>query len=115
MKPYTIDATGKTLGRIASDAARALLGKNSVTYTRNRMAEQPVVIQNAKDAKVADKKKLQTKFTRYTGYPGGLKIQSLGQLIEKKGMAMAITKTVYGMLPKNRLRTKIMKQLTVTD
>jgi large subunit ribosomal protein L13 len=115
MKPYTIDATGKTLGRIASDAARALLGKNSVTYTRNRLAAQPVVIQNAKDAKVSEKKKVDTKFTRYTGYPGGLKITSLGALIEKKGMKMAIEKTVYGMLPKNNLRTKIMKQLTVTE
>ena len=38
MKPYTIDATGKTIGRIASDASRALLGKNSVEYTRNRTA-----------------------------------------------------------------------------
>ena len=115
MKPYTIDATGKTIGRIASDASRALLGKNSVEYTRNRTAGVLVKIENAKDAKVSDKKKVQTKFTRYTGYPGGLKTVSLGQLIEKKGKSMAITKAVYGMLPKNKLRTKIMKQLTVTE
>jgi len=114
-KPHIIDATGKTIGRIASEASRALLGKDTVAYTRNRVSAVSVKIENAKDANVSDKKKVQTKFTRYTGYPGGLRITSLGQLIEKKGKGMAITKAVYGMLPKNKLRTKIMKQLTVTE
>ncbi len=114
-KTHIIDATGKTIGRIASEAAKVLLGKDSVTYTRNRLAGVPVKIENAKEAKVSDKKKVQTKFTRYTGYPGGLRITSLGDLIEKKGKSAAIEKAVYGMLPKNKLRTKIMKQLTVTE
>ena len=54
-------------------------------------------------------------YTRYTGYPGGLRITSLANLIQKKGVGEALWKAVDGMIPRNKLRKERMKRLTITD
>ena len=110
---YTIDATEKKLGRVASEAAILLMGKNSTDFKRNEVAKVKVNITNA-DKLDLTKKKLDTKeYKRYSGYPGGLKIRKMSQVIDKKGYGEVIEKSVYGMLPANRLRAKIMKNLII--
>lgn len=112
---YTIDAAGKTLGRVASDAAMALLGKKSPQYVPNKVLPVEVTITNASKVKISEKKAGQKTYIHYTGYPGGLRETSMPMLIEKKGIEEVIRKAVDGMIPRNKLRKERMKRLTITD
>lgn len=112
---HVIDAQGKRIGRVASEAASFLRGKYSPDFAPNKIAGQPVHIVNTKQMNI-DESKLKNKFyKRYSGYPGGLSKESLESVIAKKGHAEIVRRAVYGMLPGNRLREKIMKQLIITD
>ncbi|MCK9351891.1 MAG: 50S ribosomal protein L13 [Candidatus Paceibacterota bacterium] len=112
---YIIDAEGKKLGRVASLAASHLTGKTSPTYVRNAIRGEKVRIVNASKI-VLDQKKLEQKtYERYSGYPGGLKSRRMEEVIAKKGYKEIFVKAIYGMVPSNRLRAKIMKNLEVTD
>jgi large subunit ribosomal protein L13 len=117
MKPvtHTIDASGRTLGRVASEAAHALLGKRSAHFSKNEALPVKVVITNAKKLMVTEKRAKQKVYTRFTGYPGGLYFQTMKELADKKGMSEVVRKTVDGMIPRNKLRKARMKNLTVTD
>jgi large subunit ribosomal protein L13 len=113
---YTIDAQGKKIGRVATEAAAILIGKNTTTFVRNAHPDVKVVITNASKADISEKKKEQKQnYKSYSGYPGGLRIQSLGLVIEKKGAKEAFRVAVKGMLPKNKLQTRMLKNLTITD
>lgn len=112
---YTIDATGQSLGRVASEAASALLGKKSAHFVRNEVLPVEVHIVNAEQLSIAEKKQAQKEYTRYTGFPGGLRITTMKMLIEKKGVSEALRKAVDGMLPRNTLRKERMKRLTITN
>ncbi|HYE23152.1 MAG TPA: 50S ribosomal protein L13 [Candidatus Paceibacterota bacterium] len=112
---YTIDAKGMALGRVASDAAQALLGKKSPEYVQNKVLPVQVTITNASKIKIAEKKMGQKTYIHYTGYPGGLRETSMPMLIEKKGIEEVIRKAVDGMIPRNKLRKERMKRLTITD
>lgn len=112
---YTIDATDRTLGRVASEAASALLGKKSVHFSKNQALPVKVTIQNAAKLHLP-KRRVQGKvYTRYSGYPGGLYHMRMDEMIAKKGIAEVVKKTVDGMIPRNKLRTPRMKNLTVTE
>ena len=115
MKNYTIDATNRTLGRIATEAAKALIGKETVDFARNKVADVKVHIENAGKARISLKKGMQTTYVRYTGYPGGLRTETLNQTTAKKGVSAALKITVRGMLPKNKLRDLMMKNLTIAE
>ena len=115
MQKYTIDATGKKLGRVASEAAVYLLGKNQPDFARNKIVGGTVEIVNTSKADISEKKLTQKKYIRYSGYPGGLKSPSMRNVIDKKGYAEIFTLAVYGMLPSNKLRPILMKNLTVTE
>jgi large subunit ribosomal protein L13 len=112
---YTIDAAGEHLGRVASEAASALLGKKSVNYIKNEVLPVEVTIVNATKLELPEKRVAGKEYTRYTGYPGGLRFTSMAQLIEKKGVSELLRKTVDGMIPRNKLRKERMKRLTITD
>ncbi|HEY9480817.1 MAG TPA: 50S ribosomal protein L13 [Candidatus Paceibacterota bacterium] len=112
---HTIDASGKKIGRIASQAAKILMGKTSTAYQPNVVADVKVTITNASKADITSKKKDEKIYTRYTGYPGGLIESTLAHMIEKKGYGEAFKVAVYGMLPKNKLQDRMMKNLTVTE
>lgn len=112
---YTIDAKGRPLGRVASEAAQALLGKKSAKFVKNKVLPVTVTITNAAKIPVSEKKLDQKTYLRYTGYPGGLKTLTMKQLVEKKGIAFVLNKTVDGMIPRNKLRKERMKRLTITD
>jgi large subunit ribosomal protein L13 len=111
---HTVDAKGRPLGRVASEAASALLGKKSVHYVRNFVLPTEVEIVNASKLVIGEKKQLQKEYTRYTGYPGGLRTVNLALLKEKKGIEEVIRKAVDGMIPRNKLRKDRMKRLTIT-
>jgi large subunit ribosomal protein L13 len=114
-KITTIDATGMTVGRLSSAVAKVLMGKDEATFERHKITGGKVTIVNAKDIKI-DPRKLDTvKFAQYSGYPGGLRYETLAQVLEKKGIEEVIRRAVYGMLPPNKLRPEIMKKLTVTE
>lgn len=112
---HTIDATGKRLGRVATEIAVLLMGKNTPEVTRHLLAPVRVSVANARKLLVGEKKRIQTAYVRYTGYPDGLRTLSMAKLIERKGYAEVLRKAVYGMLPHNKLRAKRMKQLTVSE
>ena len=112
---YTIDAQAKKIGRVATEAAKVLQGKNMTAYQPNVVADVEVRIVNASKADVSEKKKDEKIYRRYTGYPGGLIDTSLRRMIEKKGMSEAFRIAVKGMLPKNKLQAKMLKNLVVTE
>ena len=111
---YTIDAKGRPLGRVASEAASALLGKKSPHYVKNLVLPVEVTITNAAALSIGEKKLLQKEYTHYTGYPGGLRTTTLQMLKDKKGIEEVIRKAVDGMIPRNKLRKERMKRLTIT-
>lgn len=109
----TIDATDKTLGRVASAAAKALLGKHSAAFAKNVVAADGVTIVNASKIRVSGNKKQGKKYIRYSGYPGGQKVENYAMLVARKGESEVIRKAVLGMLPKNRLQKERIKMLTI--
>lgn len=111
----TIDATNKKLGRVASEVAATLMGKDSVAFARHILTDVKVEVQNAGKINVDDTKKRTKIYKRYSGYPGGQKELSLEKITEKKGMKEAVRIAVRGMLPPNKLRAKMLKNLTITD
>ena len=82
---HTIDASGKKLGRIATEAAVLLMGKTTPDFKRNQVSSNVVKIKNASALNISIKKKKNTIYTHYTGYPGGLREQSMQKIIDKKG------------------------------
>lgn len=112
---YTVDAAGRTLGRVASEAASALLGKKSRFYVQNAVIPTEVTIINASKLHIPERRVAGKTYVRYTGFPGGLRETSMKMLIEKKGISEILEKAVDGMIPRNRLRKDRMKRLTITD
>jgi len=115
MKPttHTIDATNRTLGRVASEAAHALLGKRSASYVQNEAMPIKVVIENVAKLHLPERRVKGKIYTRYTGYPGGFFKTGMKEMITKKGIEAVVRKTVDGMIPRNKLRTPRMKNLTI--
>lgn len=111
----TIDATNKKLGRVASEIATILRGKDTVAFTPHVFADIKVEVINAAKINVDDTKKRTKMYKRYSGYPGGQRELSLEKVTEKKGMKEAVRIAVRGMLPPNKLRAKMLKNLTITD
>lgn len=111
---YTIDASGRTLGRVASDAAQALLGKKSPQYVKNFVLPVTVNIVNAGKLKISEKREATTTYIRYTGHPGGLRSRTMTELKDKKGLEEVVRMTVDGMIPRNKLRKDRMKRLSIT-
>jgi large subunit ribosomal protein L13 len=109
----TIDATNKTLGRVASEAAKVLMGKNKATFAKNAVMGEAVTVTNASKVKISGSKELQKEYVRYSGYPGGQKIENYSMLTARRGHGEAIRRAVLGMLPKNKLQTKRIKMLTI--
>ena len=115
MSKHTIDAAGKSLGRIASEAAFLLMGKDTAAYARNKEAATVVEIVHAREMKITGMKRVQKKYTRYTGHPGGQRVESLTQVIEKKGYGEALRKAIRGMLPPNKLRARMLKNIRIAE
>ena len=111
----TIDAAGESLGRVASRAAAHLRGKNSAAFERHRLPRAKVKIVNAAKIKVLGRKLTDKLYQRYSGYPGGLKAEALGSLLARRGAGQVFRLAIKRMLPANKLRELILKNLTVED
>ena len=115
MKEYNFDATNQKLGRLASEIAVALMGKNEPEFARNKVADVKVIIDNASKMDIDDKKMDSKIYDRYSGYPGGRKVFTMRKLVADKGWSAVIKNAVNGMLPKNKLRDKVIKNLIIND
>jgi large subunit ribosomal protein L13 len=115
-KTYTIDAGGQTLGRVASAAAKALMGKTRADYVPHINSNVKVNIVNVSKLYSREKKRNQKVLTHYSGYPGGLKQESWAQLSARTGgNAAALRQAVSRMLPRNTMKTSRLKNLTITE
>lgn len=110
MKTQIVDATGKRLGKIATHVAVLLKGKNKASYVPNVVCGDKVVIINIDDLDIDPKKAKGKKYHHYSGYPGGITSITLQKLF-KKDSRQVVRKAIYGMLPKNKLRTKMLRNL----
>ena len=111
-KWYVVDASGKTLGRLASEVAKILSGKNKPSYTQFLDTGDYVIVVNAEKIVVTGKKLEQKVYTHHTGYIGGLKETTLKRMLETKPENV-IKHAVKGMLPKNTLGRSMMRKLHV--
>ena len=109
---HTIDASDKILGRLATEAARILMGKNKPQYVPYLDSGDFVVITNASKIKVTGKKAEQKKYTNHSGYPGGLRVETFDKLILRRPEKI-IEHAIAGMLPKGKLGRAMFKKLTV--
>ena len=109
---YIIDASGKTLGRLATEIARRLRGKHKPEYTPHMDTGDYIVVINAKEVKVSGNKAKDKIYYRHTGFPGGIKSINFEKLIEKKP-EFIIEKAVKGMLPKGPLGREMFRKLRV--
>ncbi len=110
-----IDASERTLGRVASEIAGFLMGKNDPSYERHVYSGFKVKVVNASKLKITAKKLDEIYHTRYSGYRGGLRILKGTETAEKKGLKELVKLAVYHMLPGNKLRREMMKNLVVED
>ncbi|MCP4580055.1 MAG: 50S ribosomal protein L13 [candidate division Zixibacteria bacterium] len=111
-KWYVIDASGKVLGRLASEIAKRIRGKDSPLFTPYFDLGSSVVVINAEKVKLTGKKSKMKQYYWHTGYPGGLRSVGFEKLIATYPERV-IQKAVRGMLPKNRLGRKLNKRLFV--
>lgn len=109
---YLVDVKGKILGRISTRIANLLMGKGKPYFVRNLDCGDYVVVTNAMEVKVTGKKELQKKYYRYSGYPGGFKSEALGDLRTRRPQDI-IRHAVSGMLPQNKLKSKMLKRLLI--
>ena len=112
---HTIDAQGKKLGRVASEAATLLMGKRTTSFVRNKVSGTKVSIINTSKANIDVKKKDDKEYVTFTGFRGGIYTEKLSDLIARKGFSEVFERAVYRMLPSNSLRKQMMKNLTITE
>ena len=109
---FVVDATDETLGRLASRIARVLEGKHKPTYTPNLDSGDHVIVLNAGRVAVTRDKRETKLYIRHSGYPQGLKQETLGHLLERRPEEV-IRRAVKGMLPRNRLGAKHLRKLKI--
>lgn len=112
---YTIDATDKKVGRIATEVAVLLMGKNRPDFEKNVVAPVKVTIVNASKLSIDLERAKEIDHERYSGYPGGFSSVTLAELVAKKGYGEALKLSIYGMLPGNKLRPLMMKNITISE
>jgi large subunit ribosomal protein L13 len=112
---YKIDAQGKKLGRLASEVATILMGKNRPDFVRNAIPDVKVKIANAGKIFITNKKMDDTVYKNYSGYPGGLRERTMKKVVSDKGMKEVLRIAIKGMLPKNKLRDRMMKNLLISE
>ena len=112
---YKIDATGKSIGRVSTEAASVLMGKTTPAFQKNIAADVEVLVENASKVLIAPSKQKQIQSKSFSGYPGGLKERTLAQMIEKKGYGEVFVHAISKMIPRNRLHKVRMKNLKITE
>lgn len=111
-KTHTINATGKVLGRLASEIAVLLEGKHKADFVPYKDMGDVVIVKNVEKIKITGKKIEQKKYFRHSEYLGGISFTPLKKIFREKP-AEVLKKAVWGMLPKNKLRAKMIKRLKI--
>ena len=111
---HLIDIKEETLGRIATRVAGLLMGKSKPYFVKNLDCGDYVVVVNAKEVKVTGSKEKNKKYYRHSGYPGGFRQETLGELRQRKPTEI-IKHAVSGMLPDNRLKDKLLARLFIFE
>ncbi|MFL5991936.1 MAG: 50S ribosomal protein L13 [Rubrobacteraceae bacterium] len=111
-KWHVVDAEGQTLGRLATEIATILRGKNKPQYTPHVDTGDFVVVVNAEKVVVTGRKAEQKVYRRHSGYPGGLKETSYEQMMERRPTEI-LRRAVKGMMPKNRLARQQLRKLKI--
>ena len=109
---YVVDARGQTLGRLAVNIARVLRGKHRPQFTPHMLTGDHVIVVNARDIAVTGRKRTQKTYDRYSGYPGGRRVRTFEQVIERHP-THPITHAVRGMLQHNTLGADQLRRLRV--
>lgn len=109
---HLIDAKNQTLGRLAGNIAKILMGKNKVNYVPYLDMGDFVVVTNASGLKVTGRKADQKKYYYHSGYPGGLRTETYSNMMAGKPQEV-LKHAIKGMLPNNKLRSKMLKKLYV--
>ena len=109
---YVVDATDQTLGRLAARIARVLEGKHKPTYTANLDSGDHVIVLNAANVSVTSDKRESKVYVRHSGYPQGLKEETLGHLLERRPEEV-IRRAVKGMLPRTKLGAQQLRKLKI--
>jgi large subunit ribosomal protein L13 len=109
---YVVDAEGKTLGRLATQIADTVRGKRKPEYTPHVDTGDFVVVVNAEKVRVTGDKRAAKRYYRHSGYPGGMRSRTLGEMLERRPEEV-IRLAVRGMLPRNRLGRKQLTKLKV--
>jgi large subunit ribosomal protein L13 len=109
---FVVDATGRTLGRLASDVARMLEGKHKPTYATHIDTGDHVIVINAARIAVGRNKLTDKVYSRHSGYPGGYREETLGELLARRPEEV-VRRAVKGMLPRNRLGAQQLRKLKV--
>ncbi|MCB9810914.1 MAG: uL13 family ribosomal protein [Candidatus Nomurabacteria bacterium] len=113
-KVHTIDAAGKRLGRLATEVATILNGKDQADFARNLAADVRVEITNASKLDIPEGKKSEI-YQTYSGHPGGRKTETLEHLGERRGYSEVVRRTIAGMLPNNKLKKVLLKNLVISE
>lgn len=111
-KWYVIDAEDQVLGRMCSEISKVLQGKNKASYTPNIDTGDHVIVINAEKVKLTGKKRDEKQYITYSGYPGGQKVKTAKQILERKPEHI-VEKAVKGMLPRTKLGRQMYKKLHV--
>jgi large subunit ribosomal protein L13 len=109
---HVIDAKGQVLGQVATQIATKLMGKHKPTFTSHVDGGDYVIVINAAEVAVTGAKVSDKKYYSYSGFPGGLRVRSFGEM-QAALPGEVIRKAVYNMLPKNRLRSPRMERLKI--
>ncbi len=112
-KWYVVDATNKTLGRLASQVASILKGKHKPTYTPHVDTGDHVIILNAEKIKLTGNKLQDKKYYRHSGYTGGMKVKTAGEILSSARPERVLKLAIWGMIPHNRLGRQMIKKLRV--
>lgn len=113
-KTYTIDASGKRLGKVATEAATYLMGKNKPDFAKHIIADVRVKITNVSNLDVPEKKEGEI-YQSYSGYPGGRKTETLIHLAKRLGYEEVVRRTVAGMLPNNKHKKQLIAKLIISE
>ena len=113
-KWHLINADGKILGRLASEIARLLMGKDKPTYSTNLLSGDFVVVINSQGIRLTGNKSETKKYWRHSGYPGGIRQTRLDELLAKRPDRV-IRQAVRGMMPKTALGRNALRRLRVYD
>lgn len=115
MTKHTIDAKGRVPGRVATEVAVFLMGKDCTDFAKNRIPDVSVEVLNSDSMKLEARKLKAKSYFGHSGFPGSLKRLSQGQVVSAHGAKEVLRQAVYGMLPKNKLRPRMMKNLKIYE